>query len=53
MKRFARVSIALALVLATFLAMTIPASATELKIGIGIVETSGLQIGRASCRERV
>jgi cell wall-associated NlpC family hydrolase len=48
MKRFARVSIALALVLATFLAMTIPASATELKIGIGIVETSGLRLRAAA-----
>jgi len=48
MKRFARITIALTLVLATFLAMTIPASATELKIGIGIVETSGLRLRAAA-----
>ena len=47
MKKFMRVIVALSLCAATMFAMVIPASATELKTGIGIVQTSGLRL-RAS-----
>jgi uncharacterized protein YgiM (DUF1202 family) len=47
MKKFLRVIVAISLCAATMFAMVIPASATELKTGIGIVQTSGLRL-RAS-----